>query len=269
MSSTKTYGLDPDTRTWVNNVQANYGSVSYGTVQAVDNFVGNLKDNGIWGSIVDMGVFVGDNFAAAQTKLKYPAGISPFLISGGGFAGNFYTERGIAGGVSGNGAGYLDTSIPQSMFLPQNRHMSVYCNGQFPANNARLMGSDVTSNTNIWSICYNNPSSTLSYNCAISVASIDFTNMTTGGHYVGIGSQLPNAFYVNAQGTGNSSSVTISPCTGSTTQYILALNRNGTAVAATASRIAFYSIGLALSPSQVTGFYAAVQGLQTTLGRNV
>lgn len=269
MALWKTYGFDNDTKRYLDAVAITGGSISIGTAQVVNQFVESLKGVAVWDSILDMGVFVGNDFNTACVKLKWPAGTSPYLISGGGFAGPFYNEQGVLGGVSGNGAGFLDTRIPQNMFQSQNRHMSVYHNLLPPTTFNCSIGSDDGTSVNTWRIESDNPATTFIYAGSNAAGGPAIINSITGGLYVGINS-APSTFFVNALGTGTSFNAgVISPCTGINTQYILALNRNKTVTDQSRARISFYSLGLSLTPSQVSGFYSAVQQFQSGLGRAV
>jgi hypothetical protein len=73
--------------------------------------------------------------------------------------------------------------------------------------------------------------------------------------------------YKNATNEGTATNTAASP--GSQEFYVFSINRLGSTAGLYAGRLGGYSIGLSMTPTQVSSFYSAMQAFQTALTRNV
>src|SRR5688572_17095521 len=106
---------------YLNNVAAVSGAVTMDTVQALDRFVRDCKNNGIWDKLTEVYPICGSNLVTAQVKLKY-TGIQPVLTAVNFVEGD-YTERGSSGGIKGNATTKsLNTNFAQTS-LASTGHM--------------------------------------------------------------------------------------------------------------------------------------------------
>jgi len=138
--------LDPDTYNYYQNVIRNGGDVSFLTLQALDEFVRNLKSENLWDKIYDIGPLCGNNVSAAMTKLKSRNGV--WYLTPANVDNSNYVERGASAGVKGNGSSvYMDTGYTGDL-VTADGHMACYFKGT-EANGASkcVMGASVAGDT--------------------------------------------------------------------------------------------------------------------------
>jgi len=133
--------LDPDTYVYYQNVIRNGGDLSFLTLQAVDEFVRELKRYNLWNRIYDAGVVCGNSLASAVTKLKSITGsfyLTPFNIPA-----SAYVERGVNGGIKGNASNsYLSMGYEGGARVG-NGHLAAYVLGTEANGTSRaIMGSE-------------------------------------------------------------------------------------------------------------------------------
>lgn len=121
----------PDVQLWIYNVQLNGGSVSAGTISALNTFCNSIDNAGLRSKFYRLNLFCGDNLAAALVPLYVSA---HWLAPAYGFSKeanyNFvsgdYSETGINAGLTSSGADpvqqnvgtkYLDTGFFPSMVV--------------------------------------------------------------------------------------------------------------------------------------------------------
>jgi hypothetical protein len=256
----------PELRTYLNNVAAISGSVSMDTVQALDRFVRDCYNAGIWTKLVEVYPFVGTNLATAMVKLKAFSAIFPVLTAVNVVEGD-YVERGATGGIAGNGTTkYINTNFVQSS-MGATGHMTAY------VREAEATGAV------FW------------------VAANTATEWTSLGNFAG--AQTPYSLYGgNAQAAveasnaipalyaANRSSGTqldvlrngvvrvsntnlVATAFGPINFYVAARNNNGVAASFSAKKISFVSLGETMTTAEHLALYNAVQNLQTNLSRNV
>src|SRR4051812_37507521 len=88
-----------ETLNFRDRVTANAGTISTSSLAAVDKFVAYCKTHNLWAKLTDVGVFVGNQLAAALVKLKFPVGGDSLLFNSGFIAAD-YTETGANGGLT-------------------------------------------------------------------------------------------------------------------------------------------------------------------------
>jgi hypothetical protein len=260
----KTFGIDPDTRAWVNNLQQNGGAVSYRTVETVDNMVVSLKENGIWDNIVELGPICGDNVAAATTKIKYHASAGPYLGAiSGGFTTGSYQERGIYGGLSGNGSACLNTFLVPARVGPGSNFSAFVCANNYRANNgaARFLGTRDNTSNNWIDMCDNS-------------VNRFFQNGITAGINLTSGLFLTtrNGDTIFTYRNAASGNFAVASALGTVVQnnlYVFALcDTNGTAVNQYSGIMSMYGVGYGMTSGQAATLTTIVNTFQTELGRN-
>jgi lysophospholipase L1-like esterase len=106
--------LQTETVTYVANVRAAGGDVGQSTIQAIDQFIVDLKRDSLWNLFVEIYPFVGTNLNAALVKLKNGTGTGTSLTNNGFVAADYSQEAGF-GIPSGNTSKFLNTG-----FIPSN-----------------------------------------------------------------------------------------------------------------------------------------------------
>lgn len=99
-----------ETIAYANNIATNGGVISSQQLAAVDDFISNGKTNGWWSTVLDMGVFAGQNLSAALVKLKYPSG-GQGTITNHNFVATDYTQANGVVAAANNSTKYLDTGF--------------------------------------------------------------------------------------------------------------------------------------------------------------
>lgn len=275
MSNWKTYGFQNETKNWLNAVAITGSNVSYDTAQIVNGFVESCKNSGIWDNLVDVGIFVGNDLNAALTKLKWHPVAGPYLTNvTGAFSSANYQERGPAGGLSGNGAQYLDSRVPLGVMTP-NPHMSCYMTnlGYTGLVSKGLLGTERSVNTDSMILGYLNGGSAYQFRYGsgnIQAASVlpPTPGFILGNYNSSLGR---DEIYVSGSLRGTTLVDAVARSYAGSNIVIMTINSAGvvTSSSVTPAICTFYSIGTSLTPIQQTGFYQIVQGLQTALGRQV
>jgi hypothetical protein len=269
----KSFGFDNDTKKYLDAVAATGGSISYGTAQAVNNFVETCKSSGIWDQMVDVGVFVGNDLNTALVKLKWHPVAGPYLVNGGSnFGSTNYQERGQFGGLSGNGTNtFLNTNLP-SFRIGNTSHLAFYlARKNFAEGVTNLyIGAENSANIQTSALGHGNAGTEDVFRWA--PTSFGWIGVTrSAGSGLMIGCMDPNTriqqLYNNNVLIG--SGVANSGINGTSNMYIFADNQGGNTVAPLNGIGTFYSIGYGLTAAQSSGLYSAVQGLQSALGRGI
>jgi hypothetical protein len=249
---------DAVTLDWKARVIAAGGTALQSTVDAVDTFVRETKASGVWPLLLDVGVFAGDQLAAALVKLKYPAG-GQSTLTNMNFVGGDYTERGVNGGLLGNGATkYLKTGVTPPA---QTGTLGFYV--RTPVAAGYLMGSldDFGAASFYWA------NAASEFNWGASLADGTFAGAIVGtshdvhAEYIyqnGARIALRDPGALNVASTGEI--------------YIFALNDAESGVGPVPEqwfqgRGSFYSIGYALTEPQSASLSTSITNLQTALNR--
>ena len=258
--------LLPETQDYVQRVVAAGGSISNTAMQAADQFVRTLFDNGLWPKMIEIGVFAGDNLNAALVKLKYRPGGSGNLTNNGFVAGD-YVETGANGGMLGNGSSkYLNTQTSPANLGPTG-HASFYLREPFSSGDWRSMistqdASDIfglrrgvlaTQNAGLWG----------------KVASASETAAPVAGYYIANrqAASLVQLFR-NGQLIGTETSAVTVNCHAQPF-FLFAHNNNGSVAEYLNRRGCFYSLGSALNNAETALLSGFVQTLETALNRQV
>lgn len=135
-SSITSYTVDTDVQTYLNAVKTAGGSYDGITLDALNQFVTGLKNDGIWSLCDEIGVFAGIQIKASLNpiliKLKTASGGNTSLTNTGFVPAN-YQSTGLYTGLSANGSTkYLNTNYnPTTVGTMSNTnlHMMVYVDG--------------------------------------------------------------------------------------------------------------------------------------------
>jgi hypothetical protein len=256
----------PEIHAYHTFIKASGSSIRMETLHALDRFVRDCYNAGIWSSLIEVYPFCGDNLAGAMSKLKNYA-IAP-ACTAVNFVESDYVERGANGGIAGNGSTkYIDTNFSADN-LPANAHISIYLREDVSVTSYQI---GVTNNavSQIAGVAHNAGVSTVGLLGAASGATEAVAPMAKGFYQIERQSATSLALYRNNASIGTSAA-NIVPTYPAINIYALARNLQGTGAANyTNKRISFASIGLPMSNSERLAFYNAVQNLQTNLGRNV
>jgi hypothetical protein len=170
--------------------------------------------------------------------------------------------------MQGNGTnGFANTFLRPNVNLNSfNTHLSYYSRTDAENNNVEIGSIDGSSN--FMHMHLRHPSN-LWYALLQQNAVDGVTNTSSTGFY--IGNRTANnvkKHFKNGVNLGTSTTATTASLN-NINIYLSALNNNGSAVNFSNKQCAFSSIGDGLTDAEATTFYNLVQGLQTTLGRQV
>ncbi len=267
-----------DADDWASRVVTNGGAVSSSTLAAVRRFCVFIAAQGLRDRFYRMGIFAGSNLAAALVPLYRGPTLTGTQYGGTtdtnfNFVSGDYVESGSSGGLAGNGTTkYLDTGLTyDAMGVPATNHIAVYkSSGTWPGNQELIGARD---SEDFYYLQGRAPSGSQQLMLA---ALGQFNNI--GSAPVSSATSLLLAtrtsgtsltLYENGTSVGtNATSTTPGGCARS---FLVFCRDDGSGPAKPywPHRIMGYSIGVGLSQPQVTAFGAAMQGLQSDLGRNV
>lgn len=257
-----------DAADWIKRVEANSGSVSTATANAVTTFCNSVDAAGIRSKFYRLNLFCGTGLNACLVPLYRGPSLSGTQhgnvtdTNNGPFVSDDYVETGASGGLTGNGLSkYLDTGINQS-FNGNVGHASVYHRGSVTLRAESLLrvsdivddvvGIDVTS-ANIrgfWGAAL--ASQTGSASGHIAAARTSNTLLTLYGNGTSLGTQTAS----------------VSPTLSAVPFYVFASNQNGSAASWSAAQMQCYSLGDQMDGAEVAAFSTALIEFQTSLGRN-
>lgn len=263
--------IDPDVMTFQTNIRLNGGSISTSSLLAVNTFVLSLKAQNLWTRILDMGVFAGDGLKSALTKLKYDSASTPFM-NGVNLVEADYVERGVTGGVKGNGTTkYIDTRYTGSGgYVYNDAHIAAYVRGVESLSGSRVIVGRETPGV-------------FSY--------LGVVNAGAWEAGVVLGTSAPGNYVPQTQTTKLQGFLAVSAFQGISQQYYTQGVKLGTAVNTASSTLAanfflladndgvspaslfstrylqFHSLGKGLSDTDMIALNIAVQTLQTALSR--
>lgn len=247
-----------ETLDWKARVIAAGGTVQQSTVDAVDTFVRETKNSGVWPFLLDVGVFAGDQLAAALVKLKYPAG-GQSTLTNMNFVGGDYTERGVNGGLVGNGTTkYLKTGVTPPAVTGT---LGFYV--RTPVAAGYLMGS--LDDFGVASLYWANAASEFDWGTSL-------VDGTFAGAIVGTTYDVHHSYIYQNGARIAQSDPGVLGAKSSGEMYIFALNdaESGTGPLPEqwfSGRGCFYSTGYALTEPQSAALCASITNLQTALNR--
>lgn len=252
----------PETLAYAQRVIANGGTLSTGTFAAVDALVRALLEANLWGKILDMGIFAGDQLAAAMVKLKYATG-SGVLVNNN-FVAADYAGQGATGGLLGDGVTkFLRTGLTQEA-VGSAAHLAFYLREDLaPGRYDAAMG--VGNGTDEYALLHADTTFQIRYGQVLIAGKTDLGP----GLWCGTReSSTSLSLYKN--GVLQQSNASAAAPTPLALEFVLfAKNNNGAMGNYLNRRGAFYSIGAPLNAADQMNLYQAVQAFQTALNRAV
>lgn len=283
-----TSGFHPEAQVWRNAVIASGGSVSVGTVKAVSDFCKSIDAAGIRSKFWRVNLFCGNSDASlnavrtplyrgqSRTGTQYgnATDANVNLVEGD------YTETGTGGGLNAGATKYLATGLqPNAAGLSAfDTHMSIYSRAQITTNANAIGGFGGGASQSTWQALAFGGLSTIFYRSGGSLNSgIDnqaWSGANRAGHLVWVRSASDAAkMYRNGTDLGVTSTTTNTNVW--TTTDVAALYVFGRNNAGTADQLGFtgklqgYTVGSALTDSEASSFYTAMQAFQSALGRQL
>lgn len=258
-------GWRDETLQYADRVAANGGSISQGSLVAIDNFVRACQVAGIWSKFIEVGPFAGANLNAAMVKLVYqPAAGS--VLTNSSFVSGDYVETGANGGLLGDGTKHLNTNV-QATTLPDNGHLSFYLREDISSGgNKSLIGALDASNQYWMGALAPGSAVDLRYGALVAASA---AGTLAKGFYTGVREAANSLTYYR----DGASMVTTSAVTGTTKPafpiFAWGFDSSGSSGARLNARGSFYSIGQSLNSSEVVALHNAVRNLQSALNRAV
>jgi hypothetical protein len=275
-------GVHPEANAWRTAVVANGGSVSASTMRAVSAFCAAIDLAGIRDRFYRLNLFCGTGLEACLVPLYRGQSLGGTQYGGttdtnnGPFVSGDFSETGASGGLLGDGTSkYLSTGLtPAAIPGIATGHLSAYIPSLAAGSSRALLGTASASHQ--FQVTHRLSGASLVQVRAVwgGTANTDDTfaaGVTTlpGGLWtITRTSSTAITTYNNATskvtGTANTT-----PATHANSWFVHASNSAGTPQLFSNHRILSYSIGASMTDTQVSAYYAAMQALQTSLGRNV
>jgi hypothetical protein len=266
-------------------VLANGGTVTSTTLKAVSDFCTNIdKTAGLRACFYRLNLFCGTGLEACLVPLyrgtsRTATQWGNTTDTNGNFASIDYVETGSTGGLTGNGSTKrLATGIdPVTAGLSHdNTHMSWYSRAQVTANASVVgaFGGGVTQPT--WGALLFGGLSQIYYrsggasNCGIEGATWSGANRS--GHLIALRNGSDAKVYrqgadLNLTVTVTNTNTWASASPGA--PFVFARNNAGTADQFLLATLQGYSMGTAMTATQASAYYTAMQTFQTALGRQL
>jgi hypothetical protein len=272
-----------DAQDWINRVYSNGGTVSTATANAVNQFCTDIE-NAPGGSLRDrfyrLNLFCG-NSDASLAAVRTPLFRGPSL--GGTQYGNTTDDNNNfvapdyneASGLRGDGSTkYLNTGVPMNFTNIRDYHLSSYVSS-VTSGNPGFIGADTNgdgvsprffqalvsfvSTPRIW-VWYN-------YGTTGS-QSDNSSNSYTPGLLSGVGSATANNLYVGASSVGSAVAQPNETASRTFPIYVFAYNNRNAVVSSYANaRLGGYSLGLAMTATQVGQYNTALAAFNSAMGR--
>lgn len=278
--------LHPEAASWASRVVALGGSVSGGTLSAVDKFVKACYANNIRDRFYRLNLFCGSNLNAALVPLYRGPSLGGTQYgsttdTNNAFVGigTDYAETGATGGLKGNGSTkYLDTGLQQQT-IGVTGHLSVFARHATYSADAgpyRMIGTVATSptaqyfymDTRINAATYGAGRTGVvsSYG---SDAAVNQAATLAGGQLMTVNrsSSTDLRFFLNDSLLA-SVATSVSAANVAANMYVFAENRGGSALTHSNMTFGAYSMGLSMNATQISAYYAAMSAFQTALSRN-
>jgi hypothetical protein len=249
-----------ETLTYRDNIIANAGTISPASLLAADAFVTQCKATGIWPKLLDVGLFMGDQLAAALVKMISGSG-GPTLTNVNFVGGDYHENAGLQGdgatkylrtGELANAAGIASVAFYNRTAVDS-------------AATRTMIGSGATDN-NFIGLQHSIGGADV-FEFGLSAAPVHQPN--AAGLYTGT---VPSAgqisLYLGSALVGDIEMAVAAPNI-ATEFYVFAHNEAGAAAEWWSGLGSFYAIGTALTAADALNLYAAVNQLQTALNRNV
>ena len=254
-----------ETTDWQTRVIANGGTVSAGTLSAVDTFIGTLKGAGLWTKLLRLNLFAGDQLAAALVPLVVGAGNS--VDTNVNFVSGDYSQ---AMGLSGDGSTkYLNTGLALNSATGG---LSAYVRATMAAQAGYLMGVSANAGADLYRMG-KGAAGTFDMFWGQSFAATK-SETSIGGFYHGIRRGGSDMKWYRAGAQEAASVAACTPAGLPTPALFIFARNNGSGVAGvfleSGLKVAGYAVDDGtMSVAQETTWNSAWQALQASLGRSV
>jgi hypothetical protein len=267
-----------DAADWIKRVEANSGSVSTATANAVTTFCNAVDAAGIRDKFYRLNLFCGTGLNACLVPLYRAPSLSGTQYGNttdtnqGPFVSGDYAETGASGGLKGNGSSkYLDTGLAGNTFTAGDRHCSAYWNANptLTGNRAFIGNTDAsTTVAGAWFDIHSrhaNPGSEAQIGNAYGLLHTDagshhqltqYTGATAASSYSNGGDKKTRTDFALG-----------APATSASNWFVFGINPSLFGGVRTDARICTYSVGLSMTDSNALAFYNAVHAFQTALTR--
>jgi hypothetical protein len=258
-------GWRSETLQYADNIAANGGSITQASLVAIDSFVRACQTAGIWSKFIEVGPFAGSNLNAAMVKLVYqPAAGS--VLTNSSFVSSDYVETGANGGLNSDGTKFLNTNV-QATTLPDNGHLSFYLREDIASGSNKGFLGALDGSNQYW-IGSLTPGVTVDCRYGgLILASV--SGPCTKGFYTGVRENSTTLTYYRdavSIATNSSAAGTTKPAY---PMHAWGFNSSGTSGGRVNARGSFYSIGQALTSTEVLALHNAVRNLQSALNRAI
>lgn len=270
------YGvINAEATDWRDRVVSNGGSVSDATLNAVNTFCNAIVAAGIRSKFSRLNLFCGTGLAAALVPLFRASSSGATQLGNAtdtntNFVSGDYVETGSTGGLKGNASNkFLNTGLLVNA-IADNRHLSCHVVVAHQGASTTWVGADNFNDSGFY-ISHIGPGG---------VASI-VRQRAYGGDFNGTASSNANGSFIvgNAQASGGDANLWRNGLligalsTGARTRtglahYVFAANRKDSATDWTGATLGSYSIGDALTATEIASYNSAMRTFQTALGRN-
>lgn len=254
--------VDSDTVSFMTRVYSGGGSLTYTETVATDDLVTNLKSFSLWSKMSALYPMVGGSPASTAQNLKSSS-----------FTGTFNGGWSFANtGITPNGAsGYMDTGFNTNVQLVySNSHLSFYSRTNSAASYTNTDIGNDTAPSSYFRLRLLEPTNT---GWALITTVPTWANSSSVTDSLGfyLGSRTSSTKLIFQKNSTILATSTVSETTAlpNNITYIGALNSNGSPTNYSIRQCAFASIGVGLTDTESSNFYACVQGFQTTLNRQI
>lgn len=267
-------GFHPEAQAWRNAVIANGGTVSGSTLTAVNNFCRSIDAAGIRDRFVRLNLFCGSGLSAALVPLyrgqsRTGTKFGGTIDTNNNFVSGDYAETGASAGLQSNGSTkFLNTGVKANDLSQTDRHLSCVADtSTFNLTSKYLLGMDnfgCGSNA-LWGILTGGAATNqIMVRAQASVQNSSAFNVSGRAHLLVSGNGSASVY--------NNGSFVLTGLPGAFTApaldiYTHALNRCGSAGDYTSVLLQSYSIGLAMTASQVTSLYDVMLTFRIALSR--
>lgn len=267
-----------DAADWIKRVEANSGSVSAATANAVTTFCNAIDAAGIRDKFYRLNLFCGTGLNACLVPLYLGPSYGGATYgnatdtNNGLFVSGDYVETGASGGLgsSPNTTKYLDTGLASDS-LPSalSGHLAVYMLGNAISATTGVIAAD--DGTDRFAL-FTRPTQTIRGSWA------EITNSTANnefsfapayatGLYTFTRTAAAESVIYQDETPKNTNTVSTAPEAISTPWFVFAANNSGSAVNFSNARLAAYSIGTGMSAANMTAYSTAMAAFQTALKR--
>lgn len=262
---------------WANRVRTNGGTVSGTTLSAVDRFCKAIAAAGIRDRFYRLNLFAGTGLSACLVPLyRGPSSTGTqygnTTETNNNFVAGDYNETGSSSGLTGNGVNkWLNTGFPANFASASNAHLGIgILNvGTTGGGTPRDAIGAWNNGANAFFVRLNPPSGGLTRAACftrLGTATDQFGDATTlaAGNTV---ASYPT-MYRNGSATGVNATTSADYPSAHSMGVFALFGSNTTAYSFTDARFGWYSIGLAMTASQVSSFNNALVAFASALSRS-